>query len=252
MLFGFTQLFRLLPASRAGRPPWRGFRVWLWPVVVALNCGALACGQDPPVNPAASQPPEWANRGHWTLGAQLAMAIENPVPHDLSHVYLLVAQPQLGYIVHDFVASRSPVRRFEILGEGTFGNAVHPGGRVTGGTLVFRFDGKNHGRLIPFLDLASGAQHTTLYTRAREINGPTQFSPQGGPGIQYFFNPQRAFVVEYRFYHMSNGGLQGPNMGLNASMITMGFRWLRRRDPSPERSDSPHSHNPFHYLFGAD
>jgi len=251
MLLRFAQLYR---SPRAGRAGWlwrRGISVRLWPAVIALNCAALALAQNSPSDVAALPSTDWASRGHWTLGAQGAFAVENPVPHDTSHAYLVLAQPQLGYIVHDFLAPRSPVRRFEILGEGAFGNFVHPGGRVTGGTLVFRFDGRNHGRVIPFLDLATGAQSTTLYTHAKEINGSTQFSPQGGPGIQYFFNPQRAFVVEYRFFHMSNAGLEGPNEGLNVSMITMGFRWLRRPDPSGARPPSTRSHNLFHYLFGA-
>jgi hypothetical protein len=55
---------------------------------------------------------------------------------------------------------------------------------------------------------------------------------QGGVGIQYFFRPQRAFVVEYRYLHMSNASLEAPNPGFNASMLTLGFRWLRRPRPA--------------------
>jgi lipid A 3-O-deacylase PagL len=220
--------------------------------LLVMNCGALGWGQSSTANLLASPSSDWANRGHWTLGAQVGFALENAIPRNVSHVNLLIAQPQLGFIVHDFKGPRFPVRRFEAIGEGIFGNAVHPGGRVTGAGLVLRFDGKNHGRIVPFFDIATGVQRTTLYNHIREVNGATQFSPQGGPGIQYFFSPQRALVIQYRYYHMSNAGLQEPNHGFNANMLTVGFRWLRRPRPLGARAASQHSHNPIHYLFGAD
>jgi lipid A 3-O-deacylase len=185
-----------------------------------------------PQAPAASfapapLPPYWTNRGHWNLGAQIGFALENDVPHNVSHIQMLIAQPQLGLIVRDFQVRHVPVRRFEIINEGIFGNAVHPGGRLTGYAVLFRLDGKNHGRFVPFFDAGAGVQRTTLSTRAPELSGTTQFSPQGGFGVQYFFRPQRAFVVEWRYMHMSNAGITEPNLGFNASMITIGFRWLR-------------------------
>jgi hypothetical protein len=139
---------------------------------------------------------------------------------------MLIFQPQLGLIVKDFRSG--PLRRFELVNEGVIGNAVHPGGHMLGTTLFFRFDWKPYKNVVPFFDAGASAMHTTLATRAPEVSGTTQFMPQGGLGIQYFFRPQRAFVVEYRYFHMSNAGLQQPNEGFNGSMITLGFRWLRR------------------------
>jgi hypothetical protein len=194
--------------------------------------------------------PFWANRGHWNFGVQLSFAIENPIPHDISHIALLIAEPQIGFIVKDLHAQWFPVRRFEVIGEGIFGNAIHPGGRLTGGGIIFRFDGKNHRRFVPFLDVGGGVQNTTLATRAPELNGTIQFTPQGGLGIQYFFNPQRAVVFEYSFIHMSNANLQLPNLGWNGSMITVGLRWLRRPPPAGPKPPAYHSHNPTHFLLG--
>ncbi len=178
--------------------------------------------------------PFWANRGHWNFGVQIAFALENDIPRNISHINLLYAQPQLGFIVQDFQSSRFPVRRFELLSEGILGNAIHPGGRVTGHSLLFRFDGKPYRRIVPFFDVGAGILNTTLNSRAPELSGHTQFNPQGGFGLQYFFNPQRAFVFEYRYMHMSNAGLEEPNHGFNASMVSVGFRWLRRPRPKLE------------------
>jgi hypothetical protein len=200
-------------------------------------------------------PPLWANRGRWTFGFQLGYGLENAIPRNISHVSLLIAQPQLGLIVWDSPQSRLPARRFEILSEGILGNAIHPGGRVTGHTLLFRFDGKARSRLVPFFDMGAGVLNTTLDTRIPEISGHVQFTPQGGFGVQYFFNPQRAMVFEYRYMHMSNASLMPPNHGFNSSMVTVGFRWLRRpARPAALRSSS--RSRPFpnlvHALFGSD
>jgi len=175
---------------------------------------------------SAEPPPHWANRGHWNFGLQVGYAVENAIPRNISHINLLIAQPQLSFIVRDF--QRGPLRRFEILDEGILGNAVHPGGHLLGTSLLFRFDGKPYRHLMPFLDMGAGVLHTTLNTRAPELTGRLQFLPQAGLGIQYFFRPQRALVLEFRYLHMSNAGIEPPNEGFNASMLTIGFRWLRR------------------------
>jgi hypothetical protein len=229
--------------------------------VLLLNGAAVLWGQIPEPSPpppaaslvsSASPLRDWANRGHWIFGAQIGFALENAIPRNISHIGLLIVQPQIGFIVRDAPASRFPVRRFEIVNEGIFGNAIHPGGHLAGYALLLRFDGKNFGRTVPFFDMGSGMQHTTLSTRAPELSGRLQFSPQGGLGVQYFFNPQRALVLEYRYMHMSNAGITPPNHGFNASMLTVGFRWLRRPRRAAWQTTSRRSHNPFHYLFGAD
>ena len=221
----------------------------------AFSPAANAAHEPPDAQPALHQAPTpyWTNRGRWTFGFQAGYALENAIPRNISHINLLVAQPQLGLIVWDSPGSRLPMRRFEVLSEGFFGNAVHPGGRVTGQTLLFRFDGKPRGRLVPFFDMGAGVLDTTLHTRAPELSGRLQFTPQGGVGLQYLFNPQRALVLEYRYMHMSNASIEPPNHGFNSSMITVGFRWLRRAPRPPALDSSSHrSHNPFHLLFGAD
>jgi hypothetical protein len=219
----------------------------------AQSSDSSASASAPDPAPALEPPPTpcWSNRGHWTLGFQVGYALENAIPRNISHINLFVAQPQLGLIVWDSPGSRLPARRFEILSEGFLGNAIHPGGRVTGETLLFRFDGKPRGRVVPFFDMGGGVLDTTLQTRASELSGGTQFTPQGGLGFQYFFNPQRALVFEYRYMHMSNASLEPPNHGFNSSMLSVGVRWLRRPARPPALARSRHrSHNPFRVLFG--
>ena len=155
--------------------------------------------------------------------------------HEVSHIQMLIAQPQLGFIVRDF--RRSLARRFEIIDEGILGAAVHPSAAyLAGDALIFRLDGKEHGRWVPFFDAGAGVQRTPLSKHVPEVNGFTQFTPQGGFGLQYFIRPQRTLVFEWRTIHMSNADLVPPNMGFNSSMITLGFRWLRRPVQSSDRA----------------
>ena len=70
---------------------------------------------------ATSAPPAYsANRGRWDFGAQMGYSMEYGLDwHEVSHIQMLIAQPQVGFIVRDF--QRSPVRRFEIIDEGILG-----------------------------------------------------------------------------------------------------------------------------------
>ena len=185
----------------------------------------------------ASSPPSSysANRGHWDFGAQVGYSVEYGLDeHEVSHIQMLIAQPQLGFIVRDFKSS--PVRRFEIIDEGILGSTVHPhAAYLAGNALIFRLEGKEHGRWVPFFDAGAGVERTSLSQHVPEVNGFTQFTPQGGFGVEYFIRPQRAMVFEWRTVHMSNADLTPPNMGFNSTMLTIGFRWLRQPIESGDR-----------------
>jgi len=175
-------------------------------------------------------------QGRLTIGFQFGSAFENNIPHDLSHINMFFAEPSVGFIVWDSPHSRLPLRRFELLGEGLFGASAHPGGDLYGCALDFRFDFVPVGRFVPYLDAGSGPVHTTIDKTAPEISGGIQFISQGGAGLQYFFEPQRALLIEYHYFHMSNAGIQQPNFGFNGSMVTIGFRWMGWPHPMANRT----------------
>jgi Lipid A 3-O-deacylase (PagL) len=203
----------------------------LFPFVPLLHAqNAAPDSQSLAAAPAASaSQPLWALERRWTLGFQFTYGLENNIPHNISHVNMLIAAPQVGLVVWDSPHSRLPMNRFEILSEGILGSAYHPGGHLLGDTLMFRFDFKPVRRVVPFFDAGIAAVHTTLDAHAPEITGHTQFLSQGGVGVQCFVRPGRAFVLEYRYFHMSNAGLQEPNHGFNGNMVSIGYRWFLRR-----------------------
>jgi hypothetical protein len=154
------------------------------------------------------------------LGFQAAYGLENDIPRNISHINMLYAQPQIGIVAWNSPESRLPVKRFDVISEGIIGNSVHPGGRMLGDTLLFRFEGKPLHGVLPFLDLGSGPLNTTISKRASELGGNVQFLSQGGVGIQ-----RKKYILEYRYFHMSNAGLTKPNHGFNGSMLSVGLRW---------------------------
>jgi lipid A 3-O-deacylase len=179
--------------------------------------------------PKPAEAPFWALESRWTAGFQLSYGLENGIPRNISHVNMIIAAPQIGWAAWDSPHSRLPMNRFEIISEGVLGSAYHPGGYLLGDTLMFRFDFKPVRRAVPYFDAGIAALHTSLDNQAPEISGHTQFLSQGGAGIQYFIHPGRAFVFEYRYFHMSNAGIQEPNHGFNGNMLSIGLRWFLRR-----------------------
>lgn len=78
-----------------------------------------------------------------------------------------------------------------------------------------------HPRLQPYL-LAGGGP---LYTRA-EIPGTSsrlKGSYQAGLGLKINLDAA-ALNLEYRFHHVSNGGIKEPNDPLNSGKLLMGFQ----------------------------
>jgi hypothetical protein len=162
------------------------------------------------------------------FGLQAAYGLENGIPRNISHIQMLYAQPQIGYVVWNSPDSRLPVKRFDIVSEGMLGGSTHPGGHLFGDMLMFRVTGNSARRFTPFFDVSSGPLHTTLNEHASELGGHVQFLSQGGAGILRGLDARRSIVLEYRYFHMSNAGLTKPNHGFNGSLLSIGVRWNTR------------------------
>ncbi len=78
-----------------------------------------------------------------------------------------------------------------------------------------------HGKLVPTMTIGVGV----LATTAKVPEGETHFNftPQIAFGVYYFLNPRNALSLEYRFHHISNGGISAPNPGINSSAFLVGI-----------------------------
>lgn len=65
-----------------------------------------------------------------------------------------------------------------------------------------------------------------LSERIPELASKTNFTEHIGLVYQYATSPISALTVEFKICHVSNGGLEFPNIGLNSSVISVGYTWF--------------------------
>ncbi len=73
----------------------------------------------------------------------------------------------------------------------------------------------------PFAQGGLGVMHTNL--EMEKFGSKFNFCHNVGLGLQYFFNARDAFTFEWRYFHLSNGGLDDDNDGLNMCNFFFGF-----------------------------
>ncbi len=104
----------------------------------------------------------------------------------------------------------------ECAGE-AFGGAIFrgQGNYVAGGTFWLRYNFvRPAGRFVPYAELGAGAGETDL---DRRIEGQNfNFNLDLGVGARYFVSSNWSVNLEYRYQHISNGGMSRHNVGVNA------------------------------------
>lgn len=60
-----------------------------------------------------------------------------------------------------------------------------------------------------------------------ELGTRTNFTEQIGIVYQRSVSSKSAITLEYRFSHVSNGGIKLPNVGINTSAVSAGYSWYR-------------------------
>jgi hypothetical protein len=78
-------------------------------------------------------------------------------------------------------------------------------------------------RWVPFIFAGAGGSITDFNRGAREISTQYEFILNTGGGIEYYFDNGHAISFNYHFWHLSNSGIEEPNIGLNSHVFTMGF-----------------------------
>lgn len=76
--------------------------------------------------------------------------------------------------------------------------------------------------IIPKWFGGAGFSYTDWNKFARELGGHFQFILETGAGVEFLQTEIGNFSFNYRFYHLSNSGLDDSNIGINASIFTLG------------------------------
>ena len=84
---------------------------------------------------------------------------------------------------------------------------------------------RTKGKIVPYLEWGAGL----LFTASDVPDGTSSFNftPQAGVGLQIFSREKRAVRIGFRYMHISNGGLNRPNPGINTLQLMVGYEWFR-------------------------
>lgn len=79
------------------------------------------------------------------------------------------------------------------------------------------------GRTAAAYDASLGV--TYFGNHISSLGTKTNFTEQLGFTFQRGIGERSAFTLEYKFSHTSNAGIKLPNIGVNASIVSIGYSW---------------------------
>ena len=91
--------------------------------------------------------------------------------------------------------------------------------------FMLKWNFKTTGKVIPYFEFGAGLLFTAddVPERTSKIN----FTPQGGFGLHLFATRRHAITVGLKYMHISNGGLDHPNPGINTIQFQIGYGWFK-------------------------
>jgi len=159
------------------------------------------------------------------LGFSVGAGIGHKILNDTRHGLALSAI-DFGWTLTDLVGRDHWYRgNWELIGE-IFGGAQYSPDTayVGGGVALVRYNFDTHSRWTPFVNLGAGAAGTNI--RDGDLSTAFEFTLQAGVGAHYFLTPNLALTGQYRYVHLSNAGIEYPNLGVNTSMFYIGATWF--------------------------
>lgn len=169
---------------------------------------------------ASAQPPELLRRDEWGSSLQFGLGIEprrgEPEPRSFAVAALRYSIPmtRFGWWPLD--------ERWRIGLEPNLGFFFEPrSGAIAGLNLAPRYYPWKGRRLLPFLSTGAGL----LYTSFRGFASNFDFALMAGAGFDVRVSEHVSLQYEYRFHHISNGGIKRPNEGADSNFGSIGLSW---------------------------
>jgi hypothetical protein len=181
-------------------------RALLWALALFALGAAILTAQSEPALPI-DRPPEWS------LSEGYGFALR--FTRGRSHEKAFFADPGVSFRLSS---------RFEYLIEAHFAHYVSPGGYVLGALPIGARLYLGRGRTLPYVSLGAGAGWTDL-TELEEIDQRFNFLLQGSVGVRRATSSTAGWTLEVRLSHVSNAGMNTPNLGLNMLVFSGGWRF---------------------------
>lgn len=179
-----------------------------------------------PEEPSGPEPDVTIHKGAMEAGICLGLGIGMKIfgssqGHDWG-----IGTLRFGYVLTDLLAEERWYQgHFELLGEVFGGKQFLPNpGYMVGFAPLLRYDFVPGGRWVPFIDLGAGVTGTNI--RDGDLSKTFEFNLQLGLGTHYFLSDNLALTMEYRYIHLSDGGISSPNRGVNTSSFLFGVTWF--------------------------
>lgn len=169
-------------------------------------------------------------QGQLIAGVQFGGGVQNHYveEHDQSSSLSFVQlNPRIGYLPFAPFGPSWLRNQFEVGLEGWLQHYLRPVATNAGGLkLAFRHHFLGLGPFVPYVEFLAGAGGTNL--QVVEIRSTFTFVLEGGVGLSYLIRPDIAVYAGYRFQHVSNGGLELPNRGVDSDGGTVGISFFLR------------------------
>jgi hypothetical protein len=188
------------------------FRLVLF--VLILNA-SFAAAQSVP-EPGASEMQVWTAGGHSVAGGRGGIGIWDA---GLRYGWVLTKArgPQLLRGEFEYAIDAVPVYAIFQPGANTYGIGLNP--------LNLKWNFSTHGPLVPFIELSGGLLFTSQEVPA--YTSRVNFTPSAACGT-YLGGHKLAWMIEARYLHISNAGLERLNPGINTFEVRLGVGKFRK------------------------
>lgn len=166
------------------------------------------------------------SKGSWTMGVWTGGG--SGVSGTTSDTHLWLTGGRLGKVLTNDLGKGIFRGRLEYTVEAipaffVFQDSTVYGFDVTPVLLKWNFTSAN--RWIPYFEAGAGMLLTS--DDVPEKTFPFNFTPQAGFGFHILTGQKQAFTLALKYMHISNGGLDKPNPGINSVQMFVGYHWFR-------------------------
>ena len=121
--------------------------------------------------------------------------------------------------------SRERSFQLSVEGAATYAEQEGEGRWAISATPLFIYNFKKTKRTIVFTEAGLGLLYTTL--DPAQFGSQIDFLVQAGIGFRYRLANDRFFRFSYRYQHISNGGLDEDNEGIDSNFLIFGISFSR-------------------------